>query len=89
LALQRYVPQDILYRPKQGFSVPLAVWFRGPLRGRLTQTLRGSPQDESGLFDRRVVERLIDQHLSSAFDHSAPLWLLLVFDAFLRREGGS
>jgi asparagine synthase (glutamine-hydrolysing) len=85
-ALEPYVPQEILYRPKQGFSVPLAEWFRGPLRGRLTEALQGSLQRESGLFDPRVVNRLIEQHLSGAFDHSAPLWQLLMFDAFLRNS---
>jgi asparagine synthase (glutamine-hydrolysing) len=35
----------------------------------------------------RFVGRLIEQHLSGAFDHSAPLWQLLMFDAFLRRCG--
>src|SRR5437870_5806613 len=50
-ALEPYVPRGILYRPKQGFTVPLAAWFRGPLRGRLTQALRGGMQQNSGLFD--------------------------------------
>ena len=85
-ALESYVPRDILYRPKQGFSVPLATWFRGPLRERLTQALRGPLQEDSGLFDMRFVGRLIEQHLSGAFDHSAPLWQLLMFDAFLRNS---
>ncbi len=83
-ALEPHVPRDILYRPKQGFAVPLAAWFRGPLRQRLTRTLRGTRLRDSGLFDVRFVDRLIDQHLSGAFDHSAPLWLLLMFDGFLR-----
>jgi asparagine synthase (glutamine-hydrolysing) len=86
-ALEPYVPQDILYRPKQGFSVPLAAWFRGPLRERLIQALRDPLLGDAGLFDMRFVGRLIEQHLSGAFDHSAPLWQLLMFDAFLRRCG--
>jgi asparagine synthase (glutamine-hydrolysing) len=83
-ALEPYVPRDILDRPKQGFAVPLAAWFRGPLRERLTQALRGSLLRDSGLFDLRFINRVIEQHLSGAFDHSAPLWTLLMFDAFLR-----
>jgi asparagine synthase (glutamine-hydrolysing) len=86
-ALESYVPRDILYRPKQGFAVPLAAWFRGPLRERLTQALQGKSLQDSGLFDMRFVGRLIEQHLSGAFDHSAPLWQLLMFDAFLRSCG--
>jgi asparagine synthase (glutamine-hydrolysing) len=86
-ALESYVPHDILYRPKQGFAVPLAAWFRGPLRERLRQASRGKVLQEAGLFEMRFVDRLIEQHLSGAFDHSAPLWALLVFDAFLRNSG--
>jgi asparagine synthase (glutamine-hydrolysing) len=88
-ALEPYVPREILYRPKQGFTVPLAAWFRGPLRERLCEALRGPLQRDSGLFDTRCIDRLIDQHLSGAYDHSAPLWSLLMFDAFLRNAQSS
>ncbi|MGC2415265.1 MAG: XrtA/PEP-CTERM system amidotransferase [Stellaceae bacterium] len=86
LALENYVPREILYRPKQGFAVPLAAWFRGPLRERLYRTLQRAALRDSGLFEMRFVERLIEQHLSGTFDHSAPLWTLLMFDAFLRNS---
>jgi asparagine synthase (glutamine-hydrolysing) len=82
-ALEPYVPRDTLYRPKQGFAVPLAIWFRGPLRQRLRDTLSGSRLRETGLFDMRFVGALVDRHQSGAFDHSAVLWTLSMFDAFL------
>jgi asparagine synthase (glutamine-hydrolysing) len=85
-ALEPYVPKDVLYRPKRGFSVPLAAWFRGPLRERLTQALSGKLLQDSGFFDTRFVERLLRQHLSGGFDHSPPLWQLLMFDAFMRNS---
>jgi asparagine synthase (glutamine-hydrolysing) len=88
-ALEPYVPHDILYRPKQGFSVPLAAWFRAPLRERLDRALRGSVLRETGLFDGAVVDRLIAQHQSGSFDHSPALWTLLMFDAFLRNAQGA
>ncbi len=47
-ALEPYVPPEILYRPKQGFAVPLAAWFRGPLRRRLRETLSGPVLREFG-----------------------------------------
>jgi asparagine synthase (glutamine-hydrolysing) len=83
-ALEPYLPRDILYRPKQGFAVPLVAWFRGPLRQRLDDTLLGPTLRETGLFDMRFVERLVNRHQSGAFDHSAPLWILTMFEAFLR-----
>jgi asparagine synthase (glutamine-hydrolysing) len=84
-ALEPYVPPVILYRPKQGFAVPLAAWFRGPLRRRLRETLSGPVLCESGLFDRAAIAALLDQHQSGERDHSAALWTLSMFESFLRR----
>jgi asparagine synthase (glutamine-hydrolysing) len=84
-ALEPYVPPEILYRPKQGFAVPLAAWFRGPLRQRLRETLSGPVLCESGLFDVAAVAALLDQHQSGERDHSAALWTLSMFESFLRR----
>jgi asparagine synthase (glutamine-hydrolysing) len=84
-ALEPYVPPEILYRPKQGFAVPLAAWFRGPLRQRLRASLSGPALCESGLFDVAAIAALLDQHQSGERDHSAALWTLSMFESFLRR----
>ncbi|MGH7111961.1 MAG: XrtA/PEP-CTERM system amidotransferase [Stellaceae bacterium] len=84
-ALEPHVPRDNLYRPKQGFAVPLVKWFRGPLRQRVRERLSAPMLGESGLFDRAAILRLLDQHESGQRDHSAPLWTLLMFEAFLRQ----
>ena len=88
-ALEPYVSREILYRPKQGFVVPLAAWFRGPLRRRLRETLCGPVLGDSGLFDITKIETLIGQHQSGARDHSAPLWMLSMMEAFLRQVDGA
>ncbi len=89
-ALEPYVPPEILYRPKQGFAVPLAAWFRGPLRRRLRETLSGPMLCELGLFDAAAIAALLDQHQSGERDHSAALWTLSMFESFMRRvHGGS
>jgi len=75
----------VLYRPKQGFAASPAVLFRAQA-GRVRERLLGARLIESGLFDREAVARLIDEHAASAFDHSAALWLLLVFEGFLMSE---
>jgi len=84
-ALEPYVPPEILYRPKQGFAVPLAAWFRGPLRRRLRETLSGPALCDSGLFDVAAITALLDQHQSGERNHSAALWTLSMFESFLRR----
>jgi asparagine synthase (glutamine-hydrolysing) len=76
-----------MYRPKMGFSVPLARWFRGPLKQRVQESVLGSTLAETGIFDRRMLKHLVDAHQSGVRDYSAPLWTVLMFEAFLRRVG--
>ncbi len=83
-AMESRLPREILYRPKMGFAVPLARWFRGPLRSRLRDALLGERLASTGFFNRKYIEELIDQHSSGRRDYSSSLWTLLMFDAFLR-----
>jgi asparagine synthase (glutamine-hydrolysing) len=88
-ALRKYLPADILYRPKMGFSVPLAQWFRGPLRESVREAVLGPVLADTGWFNARQLRSLIDDHQSGRWDHSAPLWTLVMFDAFLRNVLGA
>ena len=88
-ASEPLLPADILYRPKMGFSVPLARWFRGPLRERVRSALFGDALAATGWFDRRVLTEIVEKHQSGQRDYSAPIWTLLMFEAFLRRTQGS
>jgi len=84
-AMEQRLPNSVLYRPKMGFAVPLAQWFRGPLRSRVRDALLGERLAETGFFNRAYLRELLDQHQSGRRDYSAPLWSLLMFDAFLRK----
>lgn len=83
-AMEPYLPNDLMYRPKMGFSVPLARWFRGPLRQRVRDSLLKGPIAESGWFNQRIIAQLVNEHESGVRDHSTPIWTLLMYDAFLR-----
>ncbi len=85
-ALRSHLPEDLLYRPKMGFAVPLASWFRGPLRERVRTALLGPRLADTGLFERGCLQHLLDTHDRGRRDYSAALWSLLMFDAFLMRE---
>jgi asparagine synthase (glutamine-hydrolysing) len=87
-ALEPYLPNDIMYRPKQGFGVPLASWFRGPLKDRVRNAVLGPTLAATGMFNQRYLQELVDHHQSGLRDYSAPLWTLLMFKAFLRHSGG-
>ena len=67
-----------------GFAVPLARWFRGPLKQRVRQAVLGPRLASTGWFNRNYLQHLVDAHQSGARDYSAPLWTLLMFEAFLR-----
>lgn len=82
-ALEPHLPDDVLYRKKMGFAVPLATWFRGPLRERVRQSVLGSRMLDSGYFNAGYLRELVDQHQAGLRDHSAAIWSLLMFDAFL------
>jgi asparagine synthase (glutamine-hydrolysing) len=88
-ALEPHLPNEVLYRAKMGFAVPLAGWFRGPLRARVRDALLGERLLATGFFDRRALTWLVDQHQSGARDHSGAIWSLLMFDAFMRRHGSA
>ena len=87
-ALEPRLPNDVLYRPKMGFSVPLARWLRGPLRQRVRNSLLAGPILDGGWLNAAAVRKLVDEHQTGSHDHSTPLWSLLMFDAFLRNATG-
>ena len=85
-AFEPLLPHDVLYRPKMGFSVPLASWLRGPLAGRMREAVLSDRMMDTGYFHRPTIGRLVDEHLGGRHDHSTPLWTLVMFDAFLRQH---
>ncbi len=85
-SLESYLPDDILYRKKMGFAVPLASWFRGPLRQRVRDSLLGPNLSATGIFNMPFLKEMVEQHESGRRDYSAPIWTVLMFEAFLRKE---
>lgn len=84
-SMEAYLPNDVLYRPKMGFSVPLARWFRGPLKQRVRDAVLGERLAATGWFNSAYLQHLVDAHQTGARDYSAPLWTLLMYEAFLRQ----
>jgi asparagine synthase (glutamine-hydrolysing) len=83
-AMEPLLPESVLYRPKMGFAVPMARWLRGPLKQRVREAVLGERLASTGWFNRDYLEHLVDAHQRGARDYSAPLWTLLMFEAFLR-----
>ena len=88
-AYEPLLPRDVLYRPKMGFSVPLTAWLRGPLKDRVRLALLGERMRDCGYFSPVTLRRLVDEHNSGMRDHATALWMLLMFEAFLRLNEGA
>jgi asparagine synthase (glutamine-hydrolysing) len=88
-AFEPFLPAEILYRPKMGFAVPLARWFRGPLRQPLRNAVLGPVLAETGWFNAACLRRLVEDHQAGRHDYSQPLWTLLMFESFLRNVMGA
>jgi len=86
-SMEPYLPSAVLYRPKMGFAVPLAQWFRGPLREEVQRVLLGRVLADTGVFNRAFIQGIVTHHQSGRRDHSVPIWSLLMLDAFLRANG--
>jgi asparagine synthase (glutamine-hydrolysing) len=84
-AMGSRLPGDLLHRPKMGFAVPLAAWFRGPLRERVRSLRSSSRLADTGLFNMAQVARIVEDHDSGRADNGPTLWSIVMFDAFLRR----
>lgn len=85
--MRRYLPDDVLFRPKQGFVTPIAQWLRGPLAGEARAIASGARLARTGWFDEIRLGTIAEAHIAGRSDHSRLLWQLLMLDRSLDRLG--
>lgn len=83
--LYKYVPQELIDRPKMGFAVPLDVWLRGPLRDWAEELLAPASLKQMPLVDAHQVQQLWQRHLKGPGHHAQQLWAVLQLLAWQRR----
>jgi asparagine synthase (glutamine-hydrolysing) len=81
--LYKYVPRDLIERPKAGFGIPLGEWLRGPLRGWAEDLLNQDRLQSEGYLNPTLVRKTWQQHLSQRYDWPHHLWPVLMFQAWL------
>jgi asparagine synthase (glutamine-hydrolysing) len=86
-AVERWLPHEIVYRQKRGFSVPIASWMRNELRPLVDETLGEDKLRREGVFNVAFVRRLLNEHWSGKSDNRRVLWALFSFQLWYDRWG--
>jgi asparagine synthase (glutamine-hydrolysing) len=85
-AVRDLVPEIVLEKPKQGFSIPMKHWLRSSLKPMMLDLLSKDSLNKHGYFDHQVVATWIQEHLDGRTNHSHRLWALMVFEMWRHNE---
>ena len=83
-AMAPFLPQDVLQRSKLGLNLPIALWFRGSLRGWMEELLSVDSLTKRRIFRPEAVQGLVEEHRRGFRDHSLFLWALVVLELWFR-----
>ena len=78
-AAEKYLPKDLLYRPKEGFVLPKDKWFGGVLKDFVIQTLAPARINSHGFFNCNYIQSLLDEHFNQTKDNTWKIWILIMF----------
>ncbi|MEG3085837.1 XrtA/PEP-CTERM system amidotransferase [Sphingomonas sp. PB4P5] len=85
-AMERYLPNDILYRPKMGFVTPISAWFRGPLAGEAAALAKSRVL--ANWFDPAAITTIAADHRAGQAEHGRTLWQLVMLERSMQRLFG-
>ncbi len=78
--MERLLPRETLYRPKEGFSIPIKHWLKTDLKDLMLETLAEGRIRDGGLLRYAPIKAMIDAHLADRENYSHQLWALVVFE---------
>ncbi len=82
---ERYLPHDIIYRPKTGFGAPVRDWIIDDLNDKINTELSKDALDKGGIFDYNAVKKLIEDNKNGKIDAAYPIWALLAIQSWMRQ----
>jgi len=84
-AMQGIIPNEILYREKQGFGMPINEWIKAQLQTRIHSDLTETRTVERGYFERSYIDGLLTEQSSGRRDNSYAIWLLWMLELWHRK----
>ncbi|MEW6456138.1 MAG: asparagine synthase (glutamine-hydrolyzing) [Acidobacteriota bacterium] len=78
-AMEKYLPKEIIYRQKEGFSIPIKNWLKNELRDLMEEYLSERRITQEGFFNYNEIKRMKDEHINGIENHSHRLWALLFY----------
>ena len=81
--LYKYVPKDMIERPKTGFSIPIGDWLRGPLKEWAEDLLDNDKIKSQGFLKPENVSSIWKLHKSGKYDYTSRIWSILMFQSWL------
>ena len=83
-SLEGLIPNEVLYRPKMGFGIPLDIWFRGELKEYAYNTLLSEKAIKRGLLKKDVVKKILDTHTQTPVSFAYLIWNLLTLELWFQ-----
>ena len=87
--LKRYLPYNLIDRPKSGFAVPIAKWLKGPLKNWADELLDEKLIDSQEFLSSKSINSIWNEHLSGKQNLSKKLWTILMFQSWLKAKNTS
>jgi len=84
--LYKYVPKELIERPKAGFGVPVGQWLRGALQDWAEELLEDRRLNDEGYLNTKLVRKIWNEHQSGRHDWTARLWSILMFQSWLESQ---
>ena len=83
-ALRGLVPDEVMFRPKMGFGIPIEDWFRTELKNFAYNTLLSKKATNRGIFKKEAVKAILDEHANTKISHAYRIWALITLELWFQ-----